>query len=183
MCAQLGEEASDKVLEIEQQYSKLRRPMYAQRNELLKGIPSFWQIALLRHRELRNTATEDDEAVLGFCTEVGLHAGPRGAGKGSGRSSARTSWSEHSVCECLYRHWPNLMQATGDLDRGLVTHANPQHTFVAHSCTCTSTKSPGTPGHFPGVICGLAIRCRCRHCYCCFKPSSRHCSAPCLLPC
>lgn len=132
--AQLGEEASDKVLEIEQQYSKLRRPMYAQRNELLKGIPSFWQIALLRHRELRNTATEDDEAVLGFCTEVGLHAGPRGAGIGSGRSSARTSWSQHRVCECLYRPRPILMQPIARLARRLGMHSacttHTQHTLA-----------------------------------------------------
>lgn len=40
---QLNEEASDKVLEIEQKYSKLRRPVFEKRNKIITGIAGFWQ--------------------------------------------------------------------------------------------------------------------------------------------
>ena len=41
---QLGDEASDKVLEIEQVYSRKRRPVYLKRNEIIATIPHFWQV-------------------------------------------------------------------------------------------------------------------------------------------
>ncbi len=67
---QLNEEASDAVLEIENAYSKKRRPLYDQRNELLKQIPNFWAEVLLRHPELAEFASEDDEQILQHVTEV-----------------------------------------------------------------------------------------------------------------
>jgi hypothetical protein len=39
---QINDEASDKVLEIEQKYNEIRKPVYDKRNEIIKSIPDFW---------------------------------------------------------------------------------------------------------------------------------------------
>lgn len=43
---QVNEEASDKVLEVEQKYNVIRRPVYVKRNEIIKAIPDFWLTAV-----------------------------------------------------------------------------------------------------------------------------------------
>jgi len=43
---QVNEEASDKVLEVEQKYNKIRRPVYVRRNEIIQKIPDFWLTAV-----------------------------------------------------------------------------------------------------------------------------------------
>lgn len=48
---QVNEEASEKVLEVEQKYNEIRRPVYDKRNEVIKSIPDFWLTAV------RNLAT------------------------------------------------------------------------------------------------------------------------------
>lgn len=66
----INDEASDKVLEVEQQFNKKRRPKYVERNQLIGKIPEFWRKALTSHPVLRATITEDEENVLGYLTEV-----------------------------------------------------------------------------------------------------------------
>lgn len=41
-CLQINEEASDKVLEVEQKYNEIRKPIYDKRNDIVKSIPDFW---------------------------------------------------------------------------------------------------------------------------------------------
>lgn len=67
---QVNDEASDKVLEVEQEYNKHRRPIYDKRRQIISQLPNFWQTALVQHQVLRETCTDDDINVLGFCTEV-----------------------------------------------------------------------------------------------------------------
>jgi template-activating factor I len=43
---QVNEEASNVVLEVEQKYNEIRRPVYARRNEVIKKIPDFWLTAV-----------------------------------------------------------------------------------------------------------------------------------------
>lgn len=43
---QVNEQASEEVLEIEQKYNEIRRPVYEKRNELIKSIPDFWVTAV-----------------------------------------------------------------------------------------------------------------------------------------
>lgn len=43
---QVNEEASEKVLEVEQKYNGVRRPVYVKRNEVIKSIPDFWLTAV-----------------------------------------------------------------------------------------------------------------------------------------
>ena len=39
---QINEEASDKVLEVEKQFNKVRRPIFNKRSEAISKIPEFW---------------------------------------------------------------------------------------------------------------------------------------------
>ncbi len=43
---QVNEEASDKVLEVEQRYNEIRRPVYNRRNDIISGISDFWLTAV-----------------------------------------------------------------------------------------------------------------------------------------
>lgn len=38
----LNDEASDKVLEIEKEYNRLRRPFFKKRSEVLRKVPGLW---------------------------------------------------------------------------------------------------------------------------------------------
>lgn len=43
---QINEEASDKVVELEQKYNVIRKPIYDKRNDIIKCIPDFWLTAV-----------------------------------------------------------------------------------------------------------------------------------------
>lgn len=43
---QINDEQSDKVLEVEQKYNEVRKPVYDKRHEVIKGIPDFWFTAV-----------------------------------------------------------------------------------------------------------------------------------------
>ncbi|XP_039774687.1 NAP1-related protein 1-like isoform X3 [Panicum virgatum] len=60
----VNEEASDKVLEVEQKYNKIRRPVYVRRNEIIQKIPDFWLTAFLSHPVLGDLLTEDDQQTF-----------------------------------------------------------------------------------------------------------------------
>lgn len=60
----VAEEASDKVLEVEQHYNEVRHPIYAKRNEVIEGIPDFWLTAFLSHPFLFDCLTEIDQKIL-----------------------------------------------------------------------------------------------------------------------
>ncbi|XP_020091036.1 NAP1-related protein 2-like isoform X2 [Ananas comosus] len=57
----VNEVASDKVLEVEQKYNEIRRPVYLRRNEIIKSIPDFWLTAFLSHPALSELITEEDQ--------------------------------------------------------------------------------------------------------------------------
>ncbi|KQJ82969.1 NAP1-related protein 1 [Brachypodium distachyon] len=60
----VNEEASDKVLEVDQKYNEILRPVYARRNELIRKIPDFWLTAFLSHPKLGELLTEDDQKIF-----------------------------------------------------------------------------------------------------------------------
>ncbi|GLU12358.1 hypothetical protein SLE2022_290430 [Rubroshorea leprosula] len=60
----INEEASEKVLEVEQKYNEIRKPVYDERNELLKNIPDFWLTAFLSHPALGGLLTEEDQKIF-----------------------------------------------------------------------------------------------------------------------
>ncbi|XP_058083792.1 NAP1-related protein 1-like isoform X2 [Magnolia sinica] len=45
----INEEASDKVLEVEQKYNEIRRPVYTRRNDIIHSIPDFWLTAVFKY--------------------------------------------------------------------------------------------------------------------------------------
>ncbi|CAM6107941.1 unnamed protein product [Calypogeia fissa] len=62
----VNEEASDKVLEVEQKYNEIRRPVYNKRNEIIQNIPDFWLTAFLSHPVLCDLLSDEDQKVFKF---------------------------------------------------------------------------------------------------------------------
>lgn len=60
----INEEASDKVLEVEQKYSEIRKPVYDKRNEIIKSIPDFWLTAFISHPALGDLLSEEDQKIF-----------------------------------------------------------------------------------------------------------------------
>nr|CAB3484746.1 unnamed protein product [Digitaria exilis] len=60
----VNEEASEKVLEVEQKYNEIRKPVYVRRNEIIQKIPDFWLTAFLSHPMLGELLTEDDQKIF-----------------------------------------------------------------------------------------------------------------------
>ncbi|KAK6128238.1 hypothetical protein DH2020_038011 [Rehmannia glutinosa] len=57
----INEEASEKVLEVEQKYNEIRKPVYDKRNNVIKSIPDFWLTAFMSHPALSELLTEEDQ--------------------------------------------------------------------------------------------------------------------------
>nr|DAD34859.1 TPA_asm: hypothetical protein HUJ06_005499 [Nelumbo nucifera] len=66
----INEEASDKVLEVEQKYNEIRRPVYNKRNETIKTIPDFWLTAFLSHPALGDLLSEEDQKIFKFLNSL-----------------------------------------------------------------------------------------------------------------
>ncbi|OAY75887.1 NAP1-related protein 2 [Ananas comosus] len=66
----VNEEASDKVLEVEQKYNEIRRPVYLKRNEIIKSIPDFWLTAFLSHPLLADLLNEEDQKVFKYLASL-----------------------------------------------------------------------------------------------------------------
>lgn len=66
----VNEEASDKVLEVEQKYSEIRKPVYQKRNEIIQSIPDFWLTALSNHPVIGSLLTEEDQKIFKFLTSI-----------------------------------------------------------------------------------------------------------------
>ncbi|XP_061346595.1 NAP1-related protein 2-like isoform X4 [Gastrolobium bilobum] len=62
----INEEASDKVLEIEQMYNEIRKPVYNKRNEIIKSIPDFWLTAFLSHPTLGELLNDEDQKIFKY---------------------------------------------------------------------------------------------------------------------
>ncbi|CAI9109682.1 OLC1v1009547C2 [Oldenlandia corymbosa var. corymbosa] len=62
----VNEEASEKVLEIEQKYNEIRRPVYIRRSEIIKSIPDFWLTAFLSHPALGDLLNEEDQKIFKY---------------------------------------------------------------------------------------------------------------------
>ncbi|KAL3819404.1 hypothetical protein ACJIZ3_005361 [Penstemon smallii] len=62
----INEEASEKVLEVEQKYNEIRKPVYDKRNDVIKSIPDFWLTAFLSHPALSELLTEEDQKIFKY---------------------------------------------------------------------------------------------------------------------
>lgn len=66
----INDEASDKVLEIEQKYNEIRKPVYDKRNEIIKSIPDFWLNAFLSHPTLSELLNEEDQKIFKYLSSL-----------------------------------------------------------------------------------------------------------------
>lgn len=66
----VNEEASDKVLEVEQKYNEIRRPIYKRRNEIIQSIPDFWLTAFLSHPVLGDLLSEEDQKIFKYLVSL-----------------------------------------------------------------------------------------------------------------
>lgn len=66
----VNEEASEKVLEVEQKYNGVRRPVYVKRNEVIKSIPDFWLTAFLSHPALCDLLSEEDTKICKYLDSI-----------------------------------------------------------------------------------------------------------------
>lgn len=110
----MNDEASDKVLAVEQEYNKKRRPIYSKRNEVIKKVPLFWQRTLLSHPIIADSLTDDDTAILEHMTEVGGCAVLRDAAWGSCRAGTTHSGGSaqaptaHSPAPSTFPRYPPI---------------------------------------------------------------------------
>ncbi|KAG0476214.1 hypothetical protein HPP92_013055 [Vanilla planifolia] len=66
----VNEAASDKVLEVEQQFNEIRKPIYSKRNEIIQTIPDFWLTAFLSHPALSDLINEEDHKILKYLVSL-----------------------------------------------------------------------------------------------------------------
>ncbi|KAL0731778.1 hypothetical protein Bca4012_027872 [Brassica carinata] len=66
----INEKASYEVLEVEQKYNGIRKPVYDKRNEVIKLIPDFWLTAFLSHPALGELLTEEDQKIFKFLSSL-----------------------------------------------------------------------------------------------------------------
>ncbi|CAA3030220.1 NAP1-related 2-like [Olea europaea subsp. europaea] len=66
----INEEASEKVLEVEQKYNEIRKPVYDKRNDIIKSIPDFWLTAFLSHPALSELFTDEDQKIFKYLSSL-----------------------------------------------------------------------------------------------------------------
>jgi template-activating factor I len=66
----INEEASEKVLEVEQRYNEIRKPVYDRRNDIIKSIPDFWLTAFMSHPALSELLSEEDQKIFKYLSNL-----------------------------------------------------------------------------------------------------------------
>ncbi|CAN7035092.1 unnamed protein product [Brassica rapa subsp. trilocularis] len=66
----INEKASDEVLEVEQKYNGIRKPVYDKRGDIIKAIPDFWLTAFLSHPALGELLTEEDQKIFKYLSSL-----------------------------------------------------------------------------------------------------------------
>lgn len=66
----INEKASYEVLEVEQKYNEILKPVYDKRNEVIKSIPDFWITAFLSHPALGELLTEEDQKIFKYLSSL-----------------------------------------------------------------------------------------------------------------
>ncbi|XP_039039735.1 NAP1-related protein 2-like [Hibiscus syriacus] len=66
----INEEASEKVLEVEQKYNEIRKPIYDKRNEKIKSILDLWLTAFLSHPALGELLNDEDQKIFKYISSL-----------------------------------------------------------------------------------------------------------------
>ncbi|KAI3462940.1 hypothetical protein Pfo_019603 [Paulownia fortunei] len=68
----VNEEANEKVLEVEQKYNEMRKPVYVKRNEIITSIPDFWFTAFVSHPALADLLSEEDHEIFKYLDSLNV---------------------------------------------------------------------------------------------------------------
>ncbi|KAK1357746.1 DNA replication factor/protein phosphatase inhibitor SET/SPR-2 [Heracleum sosnowskyi] len=66
----INEEVVEKVLEINQKYSEVRKPVYDKREDIIKTIPDFWLTAFMSHPLLCGLLSEEDQKIFKYLSSL-----------------------------------------------------------------------------------------------------------------
>ncbi|CAN6572061.1 unnamed protein product [Malus baccata var. baccata] len=66
----VDDEENDKVLDIEQKYNEIRRPVYVKRNEIIKTIPDFWLTSFMSHPVLCDILSAEDQKIFKYLKSI-----------------------------------------------------------------------------------------------------------------
>ena len=71
--AQITDQRSDEILAVERRYNEIRRPVYLERNTLMREVPDLWLQCMLQHQAIADMVTERDTELLSYLEEVSLY--------------------------------------------------------------------------------------------------------------
>ena len=74
---QITDQRSDEILAVERRYNEIRRPVYLERNQLMREVPDLWLQCLLQHQQIADLVTERDTELLSFLEEVSVNSKQR----------------------------------------------------------------------------------------------------------
>lgn len=69
---QITDQRSDEILAVERRYNEIRRPVYLERNTLMREVPDLWLQCMLQHQTIADAVTERDTELLSYLEEVSL---------------------------------------------------------------------------------------------------------------
>ena len=69
---QITDQRSDEILAVERRYNEIRRPVYLERNILMREVPDLWLQCMLQHQTMADAVTERDTELLSYLEEVSL---------------------------------------------------------------------------------------------------------------
>ncbi|DBA85834.1 hypothetical protein WJX77_008371 [Trebouxia sp. C0004] len=73
---QITDQRSDEILAVERRYNEIRRPVYLERNTLMREVPDLWLQCLLQHQQISELVSERDTDILSYLEEVDVEDFP-----------------------------------------------------------------------------------------------------------
>jgi template-activating factor I len=64
------EQFDQKVLELQAEFDKKKRPIFVERNTVIAKIPNFWYTAIVHHKAIEPLLLLEDEDIFAYCTSV-----------------------------------------------------------------------------------------------------------------
>ncbi|KAL3138210.1 hypothetical protein ABBQ38_005431 [Trebouxia sp. C0009 RCD-2024] len=73
---QITDQRSDEILAVERRYNEIRRPVYLERNKLMREVPDLWLQCMLQHQQIADLVTERDTELLSYLEEIDVEDFP-----------------------------------------------------------------------------------------------------------
>lgn len=73
---QITDQRSDEILAVERRYNEVRRPVYLERNKLMRQVPDLWLQCLLQLQQIAEVVSERDTDILSYLEEVDVEDFP-----------------------------------------------------------------------------------------------------------